>query len=293
MTSSNAADRFQLSIRKFIEKMLELLMKCRDRDEKIKKIQGQLKLLDEKNPDLYDLLGNTRENIKMYLCVIIWFLCILIDYFLLFNGLTLLTNRTNLILLLKVLVPIALVSTEVAISYFAILKQNSGERVSWLYKNLQYFVIGILIAISVVVIFFTGRGYNPQFDGNSYWSYVIGSVFTQVVLLIPAIMLHLWIIKNAEEIADAIAYFKYRYDRRKIVSEIELLEKVQRKDQKLFVQWVHSLVQQMDSYRRKHPNVPCNFGQNIPLILSKVINAAMGRRIFDDHDSFDSPTLQK
>ena len=292
MPTATAADRFEQSIHRFIEKMYELLMKCKDRSEKIRKLTEQLLRYDSNNPDFKGLIDNTRENNKMYMYVIIWILCILLDFFLLFNGLTLLSNRSNLSLLLKISAPILLVSAEVVISYFAILRQSTGEHVPWLSKNLQYFVIAVLVAFSIIVILYSAQGYNPQFDGSSFWLYLFSSIITQVVLLIPAIMLHLWIIKNAEEIAEALAYFKYRAKRGGLAGEIEHLEKLQRRDQKQFVQWAHSLVQQMNSYKRKHPNARRNFAETMPQILIKAINAAMGRRIFDEDNSSDSSDFQ-
>ena len=285
---THSAQKEHSSISRFIENMLDLLLACKARDEKTKKSKDRLKQLDESNPEYREILHDKRENNKMLLYIIVASLSVFIDFFLLYNALTIMCSQFNLPGILKILLPIFLVVVEIGVSYFSALKQQSGEYTSWLSKYLQYFVIAILIAFSLMIISFALQGYNPQFDGKSYLHFLLSSTITQIVLLIPSVLLHIWIIKNAEDVAEAIAYYKYKWERKILNLQIEKMETdVQKKYWVLFVKWAHNLVQRLDLFKRNYPDVDGGFERTMPADLIKAINMAMGKKILKYPDAGD------
>jgi glucan phosphoethanolaminetransferase (alkaline phosphatase superfamily) len=275
-TIPHSAQIMLSKIERMIEKLLRLFLLIKVNIEKLKELGIKLTSLDGSNPEYFAMLNDRRENNKMFLYIFVTFLSVFIDFFLLFNALTILCTEFNLPGFIKIVIPIFLVIVEIGVSYFSILKQRSGEDSSLITKYLQYFVIGILIAFSCLIVSYSVRGYNPQFDGKSFMNFLLSSAIVQIILLIPSIMLHIWIIKNAEDITEAISYYLYKIHRSRLIGEIEKLEAANKDYWRQFVELSHKYAQLKDAFRQKHPGVDAGFERTMPKDLAKAINMAMG-----------------
>lgn len=269
------------TIIRLIEALLHLFTVCKSRNEEITKLKADRDSLDENNPDFHEIVEDRRENNKMNWRIVIMCLSICVDFFLLYNAMTILCEQFGLPGFLKIIVPAFLIIVEVGVSYFSAIQQRSGEPSSWLSRNLQYFVLLILIGFSVLVIMYSIQGYNAALDGMSFQSFLTGTIVLQVALLISSIMLHIWLIKNAEAIAETFAYFRYKSDRKKLTQKIDRMEKENSKKYLPdFTKRTHNLIQNIESFKRSHPDANPNFERAMPADLMRGMNQVMGKQVF-------------
>jgi hypothetical protein len=251
--------------------------------------KSELDKLDKANPEFFDSLDETRENIRRFWCIVVTLAGIFIDYFLLYNSMAILSGTSGLAVYFKILLPIILVFAEIAISYLATQRERNGEHRSWLSRNLQYFVVVVLISLSLVAFSYSVKGYDTKFDGSSFVGFVLDAAVIQLVLLICSVIFHLWIIKNAEEITEAIAYYRYKLSRLKIVKKMKDLESENKNKNSIgFKTVVSLLIQKIDSFKRDHPLADVKFENLMSGRLKHAINIAMGRTIFSEAYSYDS-----
>lgn len=280
-TLKHSVTAAEQAIHRLIEGLLNLFTICKARNEELAKLKEQVQQLDDNNPDFHEMLEDRRENNKMTWRLIIIALSIAVDFFLLYHAMTILCEQFGLPGFLKFAVPAFLIIVEIGVSYFSFIQQRSGERGSWLSRNLQYFVLFILVGLSVLVIVYSIQGYNAAIDGISFSSFLTGTIVLQVALLISSVMLHIWLIKNSEAIAETFAYLQYKSDRKKLTNKIEKLEKENRKKyHPEFTKRTHHLVQNVESFKRHNPEANACFENTMPSELIRGINAVMGRNYF-------------
>ena len=148
-------------------------------------------------------------------------------------------------------------------------------------KNLQYFVIAILVALSYFAVKYTLEGYNPLIDGASFWNFLTSTFLIQFLLLVASIMLHVWLIRHAEEIAEMFAFFKYKSDRWALTKKIEQYEQESIKRYlPEFTQRTHKLAQSINTFKSDHPDVKVNFEEFMSNDLMNAMNTVMGRKVF-------------
>jgi hypothetical protein len=267
-------------ITKMIAKASDLYMRGNVQKQAGAKHTEKLIMLDKSNEEFKKLLGDFRENLRMFLLIVSALGTIVIDYLLLYNVMTILCEQSHLHWLFKIMVPAMLIVMEITISYFSIVRQWNEEPDTWIDRSLKYFVIVLLIVLSAVVILYDVRGYTPETDGSSFLSFIIDSCVTQILLLIASVIMHLWIVKDAEGIATSIAFFSYRAKRQRVVNKIADMEAaVQDTYGPALVQIVYRLVKAMEDFKRNYPGADVHFEKLIPLDLQLVINAIMGRAV--------------
>jgi hypothetical protein len=284
---SLSATKAKRILQNLVNELLNLFLLFKARIDELLKLRDKSKQLDENNTEYYEFLHDMRENTKMNLKFILIIFSFLVDFFLLYGALEILCNQFGWPQLLKFLIPVILIVLEIFISYFSILQSRDEENPS-LGKNLQYFVLPILIGFSLLAIFYQIQSYNEAVDGMSLISYMSFSLIIQIVLLIASIMLHLWLIKYAEEITEAIAYWQYKVKRAIITHKIESIERMNAsKYLPLFTKLAHKYVKDIDTFKRNYPDVYLNFSKAMPQELIDAINRIMGKTVIaEEVDAF-------
>ncbi|MBK6484083.1 MAG: hypothetical protein IPG01_13365 [Chitinophagaceae bacterium] len=290
---NHSANIAQQTIFRLVEKLLNLFTMCKSLNEEIAALKEKLSVLDQTNPDFFEILEDRRESTKMSWRFIIIFLSMCIDFFLLYNGMTILCHQFGWPVILKILIPAFLIVTEIGISYFSIIQNRSGEGSSWIIRNLQYFVLVILVALTFLVILYSAQEYSETVDGVSFLTFFTGTVIIQISLLVASLMLHLWLIRNGEAIAEIFAYMRYRIDRRKLAGRIDQVERENR-DKNLpdFTKDTHSLVQKIEAFRRDFPMIKIDFERTIPADLIRAINRVMGKAFLESGSSNNSDKVK-
>jgi hypothetical protein len=274
------------AIQNLVNDLLNLFLFCKSKNDELGKLRVKLDDIDKNNPEYYEILHDRRENTKMNFRFIVLLLSFFVDFFLLHEALIILCNQFGWCSFLKFIVPIILIIIEIAISYFSILNSRDEARSSHLGRNLQYFVLPILVGFSLLAIFYHIQSYNVEIDAVSLLSFMSFHIIIQIVLLISSIMLHLWLIKHAEDIAETIAYIRYKYERGRIVSEIERIENVNTlRHYPQFTKLTHKYVKDTDAFDRKFPDMNMNFALAMPQDLIDGINNVMGRIVIAPIDN--------
>lgn len=267
-----------LAIQNLVKELLHTFLFCKSRNDEVAKLRIKLNEIDENNPEYREILLDKRENTKMNFRFIILILSFFVDFFLLYEALVILCDQFGWPGVLKFIIPIVLIVLEVAVSYFSILLSRDEEKSSHITKKLQYFVLPILVGFSLLAMFYHLQSYNVEIDGISLIDFMTFHVIIQLVLLISSIMLHLWLIRNAEEIAEAIAYMKYKAARSGVVNKIERIENGNtRRYFPQFTKLTHKYVKDTNIFERKFPELNMNFSYAMPQDLIDGINTVMGR----------------
>ena len=287
MENKNYSYGFEHAIKTLIKKLLKLLKSGEYRATLIKKIKEALFSLENANSRFMGSLHSVSDKLKMVFFLLICGMCIPIDFALLFNALSVICGHSQFLGLLKIFVPLGLVVGEIGISHIAIEKQNAGEYLSWTYRNLQYLVIALLYAFAVSAIAYSLGGYDPNVDGGSYAGYVFGVIITQVVLLVPATLLHIWVIRNAGDIAHSFAFFRFRFSRNKLLAKLYLFEKMQKSCEQKVLSNVYLLVEKLESGKRSYGASVSHVVRTMPNGLTNTINKVMDKDVFDSRENKD------
>ncbi|MEP6647359.1 MAG: hypothetical protein ABJC12_09715 [Saprospiraceae bacterium] len=275
-----APSKAKLVIQILIKDLLNLFLFFKSRNDELMRLRIKLNTLDENNPDYIEIFYDRRENNKMSFRFVILILSFLVDFFLLNTALDILCYQFGWPNILKFVVPVVLIILEIGISYFSALQARDEEKVSHLGKNLQYLILPMLMGFSLLAIFYNAQSFIEGIDGMSFASFVTFNGIIQIILLISSIMLHLWLIRNSEEIAEAIAYVRYKMARNVIVDAIEKIERSNSaKYMPHFTRLTHEYVRKTDDFKRKFPEEHFNFPSTMPQELVDGMNKVMGRRI--------------
>ncbi len=271
----------EMTIHRLIESLFQIFTHGRTSNGEVIKLKEKKQMLDTNNPDYSEIIEDKRENMKMYWRLLIIFLSIGVDFLLSFQAMTILCDEFSLPEILKFIVPGFLIAVEIGISYFQILNQRTGEHSSWLVRNAQYLVLLILAGLTILVIVFSIQMYNTSSDGMSFLAYLVGTLLLQIALLIASMMLHLWLIRNAEAIAETLAYFHYKIDRNNLVRKINRLErKNKNKYMHPFTKDAYKLVQTIEHFKQEYPGSNIDFNKTMPANLATAINQVMGKNVF-------------
>jgi hypothetical protein len=269
----------RLVIQSLVKELLDLFLLFKSRNDELIRLRSQLKTLDANNPEYFEILHDRRENNKMNFRFVILILSFLVDFFLLNTALEILCFQFGWPKFLKFVVPVVLIILEIGISYFSALQSRDEGSSTKLWKKLQYLILPMLVGFSLLAIFYNAQGYNEEIDGISFISFMAFDVIIQAILLISSIMLHLWLIRNSEEIAEAIAYVRYRLARAKIVRAIEQIEKSNTsKYMPAFTRLTHEYVRKTGEFIKNYPEEYSDFSTAIPQELILGMNQVMGKR---------------
>lgn len=268
------------AIQNLVNDLLNLFLYCKSRKDEVAKLKSNVDELDEMNPEYHEILKDSRENTRMNFRFIILILSFFIDFFLLYEALLILCDQFGWPRILKYLIPAILIVLEVSISYFSIVQSRDEERSSRLSRKLQYFVLPILVGFSALAVFYHIESYNPEIDGISLIGFLTFRLLIQIVLLISSLMLHLWLIKNAEEMAEALAYLRYKSARRNLTSRINHIEDSNTSEYyPRFTKLSHKYVNDTGAFKRRFPDMNMDFASAMPQELIDGINTVMGRII--------------
>lgn len=290
MKQSIVALKAKSALQTLVKNLLNLFLFLKARHELLEKLKNKLNELDNNNQEYTSLLKDARENMRMNLMFIILIISFFVDYFLLYGSLDILCDEFGWWFILKFIVPVALIILEIIISYFTIVHSRDGENYG-ISKILQYLIFPVLAGFSLLALFYYFHNYNKDIDHMSLLSYMSFNVILQMLLLVSSIMLHLWLIKHAEEIAEAVAYTKYKVQRFTIVNKIERIEKANTTIYfPLFTKLAHKYVQDIDAFKRNYPEIYLNLSSTMPQELIDAINKVMGKKSINSNaeDSFVS-----
>lgn len=276
----HASNIAELAIHKMIDSLHQLFLLGTTKKEKIDELIEKRNSLDENNNDYCEIRQDKRENMKLWWQLVLIFCSIVIDFVLVYQPMDIICNTFNLPALMKYLAPMFLIILEVGIAYSQILHHRHLQRSTWFMRNLQYLVIVILGAFSALLILFTVNNYNPSIDG-SFLGFVTGTILFQLGLLCASIMLHVWLIRNAELLSETLAYFLYILERKNLSSKIAKLEKMNKEKHSIdFKNASRELIRKIELFKRDAPGADVHFEKTMPLDLIKAINQVMGKTVF-------------
>lgn len=271
----------ETNLRQLAETLVKLFERCKSRIIELSKSKEQTEQLDSQNPDYVQIYNDRRERNKMNWLVAVVPMCFGVDYLLSLQPLSILADEWGLSPILKILVPIFLIGSEIIISYFQIQRQRNGEAGPWLVRNTQYFVILLLVALSAIVVVYSVQAYSKDTNIVDFLYFIIGIIIFQTVLLLVSIMLHLWLIRHSENIAEAFAFLGYKNEKTKLSNKIK---KIEGENSKIylpeFATRVHSFIRNNETFKRQYPDIEINFSETLPIDLILAINKIMGRDYF-------------
>lgn len=276
-TSRLDAHKAIKEIQNLVKDLLNLFLFCKSRKEEVAKLKESMDELDKSNPEYNEILLDNRENIRMNFRLIILILSFFIDFFLLYEALIILCDQFGWSEVWKFLIPAILIILEVAVSYFSILYSRDADKPSRISRKLQYFILPVLVGFSILAVYFHFQGYNPDIDG-SLFGFLTFRITIQLIMLVSSIMLHLWLILNAEDMAEALAYLRYRNARKKINSIIINIEESNTaRYYPEFTRLTHRFVRDKNIFVTSYPEMQFDFAASMPQELIDGINTVMGR----------------
>jgi hypothetical protein len=260
---------------------LSLLTSSDNNKTELQRHSDHLQQLQSKNGDFAGQLHDRRETMNMWWRIGLCILSIFIDFMLCYESMQILCSKFGWPSELKYVVPIFLILTEIGIAHFQAIHKRNGVHAGWLASNVQYLVLAILVALAILTIVYSISAYNPAIDNMSFLSYCVGVILFQGILLIASIMLHVWLIKNAEEIADAIAFLSYKMQQGSTARKCnELNKSIATADKSEFVSKSQQLVQKVKEYERMFTENPVDFSTTMPTRLIEAVNSVMGKEVF-------------
>lgn len=261
--------------------LVQLFNAGKSRNEELSQLNQSLTLLDDKNPDYKDIIGDQRESNKRNGMVFLLLATIAIDIVLSFQALSILCAQLGLPPIVKFIVPPALLMVEIIICYTQILNHRNGGRTSFVLNVAQFAVIVFLVALCVMGILNSAESYNQDIDKLGFLAYMFINSILQITLLVFSVLLHLWMIYNAEEIAESVAFFNYKLQRNKLTNAIKRIEQANNKRFiPQFMDQVHHWVRCNELFKLDYPDVKIDFSKTIPEELKAVINTILGTDYF-------------
>lgn len=267
------------SIIRQITKLVELIARGQMLQNNLLKKKEHLELHDRNNEKFAMIIEDVQESFKMTMRAILLILSFIIDFALLFDALSLLDSTISPIA--RVVIPLGLVFVEVIISYFTILQKSEDDNQSKLLAVLPYFVLFILVGLSISSIVYSVQNYNEQIDGMAFSWFLLSVVVKQGVLLIGSLLLHIFLIRHSAKITEAGAFFRYRKFRKSIVKDIDRFEAmIQNNVTPEMKMRVQAFAQEVEMFKRKYPHSNIQFEKMMSEELINMINIIMGKKIF-------------
>ena len=268
------------NMHRFIERLYAMFITCRNTNDTITSSKDSLEQLEQANEEYVPLLHDRREIMRMKWRIAIIFLSAGVDYLLSSNAMPIIVEKFSMPLILSYAVPFFLIGIEIAISYFQSLRQRSASEESFFLNHLQYVVLIVLVSLTVLVVMFSLQSYNQTLDGP-FIPYLIGTVAFQVALLAASIMLHLFLIREAEQIMEAIAFMRFKREHDTLSKQLSRLRDHNgHNNLPAFTKDSQKFVQELDSFNRQFPDANIDFTKTMPADLLRAVNLAMGRKVF-------------
>jgi|GEM_PF-5497509 len=281
MKQSYTTKKARLIIHRMIETAIELFSICKRTNEEIERTKTDQQRLRDANVEYEDIIENKREQSNAVWLIILPILAMACDAVITYQAMSVAIEVFGIPSICKILAPLILVGIEIGVSYFQSVEQLEQHEDSWLMRNLQYIVILILIALSILTIMYSISSYSPLVDSIGYILFVIGTVAVQVALLVASVCLHLWLIKNAERIANAIIYLRHSSNYRRVAKQLSSLEHQQRHNNiPAFTKHSQKLIRLITEFNAVYPEQPLDAALLIPQEVLNGMNVAMGRKIF-------------
>jgi hypothetical protein len=273
------AGRF--SIGKLIEELNDKLVKGQAKNTEKNDLVTVRDALDNNNADFKEVHEDKFSNFLNYSYLLTIFFSAFIDYIMLYNAVAIMTKGVIWAHYLKVFIPLLIIFLEMIVSYVCQVKERTGELRTWLGKSIQYFVLALLAGLCAMTCFYFAAGYSYEFDNISFTQFFTGIVIYQAILLVASILLHIWLIQNAENIVTAFAYILYKTKRDKITRKINDITRINRDVYTpQFKKMATRLVKEIRNYNDTHPLYPYDFKHDMSDELMNAINTVMGRVIF-------------
>jgi len=129
------------------------------------------------------------------------------------------------------------------------------------------------------------QSYNPAIDGN-YRAFLIGTLIVQIVLLCASLLMHLWLIRHASDVAEAIGFLKFKFDHSAISKKITRLQAddVPTND-KAFLTETQKFTRELNAFKRKYPEAADDILKTIPADVLHEMHSAMGHQLFSNFHS--------
>jgi hypothetical protein len=263
-----------------IERLWQLFLSGRSSNEAATSGNAKLTALETANSEFAEILGDRRETGKKIRDVIMVVIAIGIDLIISGQAVGILCEMLSIPDYYKYIFPVFLVTAEICLAAKQMQATRDNRSSSFVMNNLQYSILLILIACTLLVIVYSLRSYNASIDG-AYWSYVAGIILVQGMLLISALCLHLWVIRNADALADSFAFLRFKRDHTVLTKEIEKHERDATQQTKpTFVAEARRFVADVMQFNRTYPSAQVDFTVVMPVDLQEAINAIMGKQIF-------------
>ncbi len=284
---NRSAMHAQSHIKDLIDRLLTLFMKCKNRENSLHTAEEKLQTIELNNKDFVDVGHEYRENNNMLWCLIILLLSVCIDYFLVNNGVTIICEITGLPHMLTYFVPPILVLLECGLSYFTSIDNRYHARNnSWISKKVPYLVLIINVALTILAVAFVYSGKSGIAGFFHALTYGTVVVIAQLILLAASMLLHIWIIKNSDLIADMLAYYRFRLARHELLKTKAAFEKALRtKLIPRFSKGARNLIETIEWYKKDFPNERHDFVSIIPQDLIAAMNKIMGRNVFGSNNA--------
>jgi hypothetical protein len=281
MKLKNSAGIVTHSIYRVIDRLYKLFLLCQEMWQNLQNLENDLANMDASNPDYAEIRSDSREKMKILWNLVLIALSLGIDYVLIYQPLEILSSIYGLPIYIKYAVPAILIILELGIAYRQILNQRDGEPGAWAMRNVQFLVIVILVGLSILLIVFTLQGYDPAFDGSSFLGFFTGTVLFQLCLLFSSILLHLFLIKNAEILSETFGYFRYIFSRASLMYRINGLNKKYAKKAALYKEDCRQLIHKISAFKSEYPESKVQFETAMPEEFINSINTVMGRTVLD------------
>jgi hypothetical protein len=261
-----------------IQNLLSLLLNCKNVEDQAKTLAEKISRLDMANPEYCAVRHDRKEWVWMVFFMLLPVATVAIDYVLLLKSFSIL--YPGMLGVFKFIFCVLLVTVETGTSMYLISKASVEDFPSRLTRWLPYVIIMVLISFSAVTIFYSVEGYDPQVDHESLTRHITGPILYQITLLVPSVLLHLILIRCSSEVHWYAAFCHY------LVTRFSLVQKSKSTNVgpnnlhfKAFLLSVQKVVRRMNAFERTYPDVPADFGKNIPVDLAHAMGKVMGRPI--------------
>lgn len=285
MTKNYTQRKAESSIQRLIDELIDIFSSGKRQMELLAILKGELHDLDEQNPDFANLRLDFTHRGRIFWIIIILLIGWGFDYMLLYTAITILISITALPKYLQYLVPPLFILLEIGVSYLSRYRKFDTFKQVKRYKWLPYFMLFILIGMSAMVITYALNNYDKAVDGDSMWSYALGTMTSQMFFLIGSIIFHVFIIRNSEEIAEMIAFLLFVLKRASLVRAIAAAELKMQNNVNAFLLETRAVAEQIKDFVRDFPRAGTVFADSIPGDLQKAMDVVMGRKVFTRDDS--------
>jgi hypothetical protein len=282
MKESYETKKARSIIHRMIEKVIDLFAACRRTNDELETMKEAQRLLHKVNSDYAIAVEDKRQYWNAVLLIVLVIFVIPCDAIITYQAMSIAVEVFGIPSICKHIAPVILVGIEILISYFQILNRRAQQEDSILIRFLEYIVILILIALSILTVMYSIASYTPAMDALGHSAFIVGTIAMQIALLIASLCLHIFLIKNAERITDGIIFLQYCKNHLRVARYVTELEWSQRhKNFPAFTKHSQQLILHLFEFNAKYPDQPIDVLILIPHDVLRAMNVAMGRNIFN------------